>query len=116
MTGLYFVISHRRRTPKYRLNPDDLPEVSECLLNFAGLTKSAVHDGNHVEVFQNGTIFPELINVIRNARNTVHLESFVWDKGELEKQFVDLLCQKAKEGVKVRVLLDAIGAMDADPK
>lgn len=115
-TALYFIISHRRRTPKYRLNPDDLPEVGECLSNFAGLTKSAVHEGNHVELFQNGSIFPALVEAIRNAQDTVHLESFVWDKGELEKEFVQLLCQKVKEGVKVRVLLDAIGSMDADPK
>lgn len=116
LTSLYFIISRRRRTPKYHMNPDELPEVGECLRKFAGLTKSAVHVGNHVEVFQNGSIFPQLIKDIRAARDTVHLEIFVWDKGELEHQFVELFCEKVRQGIKVRVLLDAIGGMDADEK
>ena len=36
------------------------------------------------------------------------------DEGTLEKQFVDLLCGKVKQGVKVRLLVDAIGASGAD--
>lgn len=114
LTSLYFIISRRRRTPKYDLDPDQLPEVGECLRKFAGLTKSAVHPGNRVEVFQNGSIFPEMIKDIRAAQDTVHLEIFVWDKGELEKEFTDLFCEKVKQGIKVRILLDAIGGMDAD--
>lgn len=114
LTSLYFIISRRRRTPKYQLNPDDLPEVGECLRKFAGLTKSAVHPDNHVDVFQNGSLFPQLIKDIRAARDTVHLELFVWDTGDLERQFVELFCEKARQGIKVRLLLDAIGAMDAD--
>lgn len=114
LTSLYFVISRRRRTPKYQLSPDDLPDVGECLLKFAGMTKSAVHSGNDIQVYQNGALFPALIESIEAAKDTVHLETFVWDKGELEREFVELLCRKAKQGVKVRVLLDAIGSMDAD--
>jgi len=114
LTSAYFIISKRRRVPKYELNPDELPEVGECLLKFAGLTKSAVHEGNRVEVFQNGSLFAEIANHIKAAKDTVHLETFVWDKGELERKFVELFCAKVKQGVKVRILLDAIGSMDAD--
>lgn len=116
LTSLYFIITRRRRTPKYHLNPDELPEVGECLRKFAGLTKSAVHPGNRVDVYQNGSLFPQLIKDIRAARDTVHVELFVWDKGEVEQQFVELFCEKAQQGIKVRLLLDAIGAMDADEK
>lgn len=116
LTSVYFIITRRRRTPKYDLNPAELPEVGECLRKFAGLTKSAVHPGNHVEVFQNGSLFPQLVKDIRAARETVHLEIFVWDKGEVEQQFVELFCEKVRQGVKVRLLIDAIGARDADPK
>lgn len=116
LTSGYFVISRRRRVPKYELNPDELPEVCECLLKFAGLTKSAVHGGNKVEVFQNGAMLAEIAKYIKAAKETIHLEIFVWDKGEVEHKFTELFCEKAKQGVKVRILLDAIGAMDADEK
>lgn len=109
-------MTQRRRTPDLVLHPDDLPDVRHCIKLLAGLTNSRVHTGNEVEVFQNGSIFPAMMRSIQAARATIHLETFVWAKGELEKQFVELLCAKAKEGVKVRVLLDAVGAMDADPK
>lgn len=113
-TSLYFLMTKRRRTPNLELNPDELPEVHQCLRFLAGATKSVIHPGNEAEIFQNGSIFPAMVESIEAAQGTVHFESFVWTKGELEKQFVDLFCAKAKEGVKVRVLLDAIGAMDAD--
>ena len=100
LTSAYFIISKRRRVPKYELNPDELPEVGECLLKFAGLTKSAVHEGNRVEVFQNGSLFAEIANHIKAAKDTVHLETFVWDKGELERKFVELFLCKGKAGRK----------------
>lgn len=109
-------MTQRRRTPDLVLHPDGLPDVRQCLKLLAGLTNSSVHTGNEVEAFQNGSIFPAMMSSIKAARATVHFETFVWSKGELEKQFVELLCAKAREGVKVRVLLDAVGAMDADPK
>ena len=115
-TAAAFVVTKRRRTPKLTLNPEALPEVSQALLLMAGLTQSAVHEGNKVELFQNGAIFDAMMTSIDSACGTVHLETFVWSKGDLEQRMVKLLCAKAKEGVKVRVLLDSIGAMDADPE
>ncbi len=112
-TSIAFVIAQRRRTGKHRFNPDTLPEIGDCLYTIAGITKSVVHSGNRVEVFQNGDLFPELMRAIRAARETVHCESFVWDTGKLEVLFVELFCQKAREGVKVRLLLDSIGSMSA---
>lgn len=115
-TMVWFLFTNRRRTPRLNLDPDGLPEVQESLRLMAGLTDSAVLAGNDAQIFQNGALFPAMINAINDARDTVHLETFVWTKGQLEKQFVAVLCAKASHGIKVRVLLDAIGAMDADPK
>lgn len=115
-TSGYFLATKRRRTPNLTLDPDELPEVGRCLETLAGLTRSVVHAGNKVEIFQNGSLFPAMMEAIESAQGTVHFETFVWSKGELERQFVEVLCAKAKEGVTVRVLLDAIGSMDADPE
>jgi cardiolipin synthase A/B len=43
----------------------------------------------------------------------VHLETFVWTAGEVERQFVEALCDKASQGVKVRLLIDALGGSGA---
>jgi cardiolipin synthase len=46
---------------------------------------------------------------IRGATRSIHLETFVWCEGELENQFVEALSERARAGVPVRLLRDAIG-------
>jgi cardiolipin synthase A/B len=114
LARIYLLFKHRRHTPYLKIDLDALPPLNEGLSTLAGLTDGAVHEGNAITVFQDGALFPAMQADIRAARHTVHLETFVWTKGSLEQMFVDLLCGKAKEGVKVRLLVDAIGASGAD--
>ncbi|MGH8174924.1 MAG: phospholipase D-like domain-containing protein [Steroidobacter sp.] len=116
LTVLYFVFTHRRRTPYLELDLDALPPLAVELQTLAGLTGGAVHAGNRVTVLQNGALFPAMQADIKSARHTVHLETFVWTAGQVERCFVDLLCAKACDGVKVRVLIDAMGGSSADQK
>ena len=110
---LTFMLTHRRLTPYLHLQLDELPELCESMQSLAVLTGGAVHEGNRCSVLQNGALFPAMIADIQAARHTVHLETFVWTAGEVERQFVDVLCAKAREGVKVRLLIDALGGSSA---
>lgn len=114
LASFYFVFTHRRHTPYLKLALDELPPIEEGLSTLAGLTGGAVWNGNAFTVLQNGALYPAMEHDIADARHTVHLESFVWTKGKLERRFVDSLSRKAREGVKVRVLIDAMGGMSAD--
>ena len=110
---LTFMLTHRRLTPYLHLQLDELPELCESMQSLAVLTGGAVHEGNRCQVLQNGALFPAMIADIQAARHTVHLETFVWTAGEVERQFVDVLCAQAREGVKVRLLIDALGGSSA---
>lgn len=114
LARIYLLFKHQRHTPYLELDLDALPPLQEGLSTLAGLADGAVHDGNAVTVLQDGALFPAMQADIQAARHTVHLETFVWTKGGLERQFVDLLCAKAREGVKVRLLVDAIGGAGGD--
>jgi cardiolipin synthase len=114
VTRIYLLFKHQRHTPYLELDLDTLPALGEGLSTLAGLSDGAVHEGNAVTVLQDGALFPAMQADIRAARHTVHLETFVWSKGTLEREFVQLLCAKAKEGVQVRLLVDAIGGTGAD--
>ena len=114
IASVYFIFTHRRHTPYLQLDLDALPPIGEGLHTLAGLTGGAVYRGNAVTVFQNGAVFAQMERDIEAAQHTVHLESFVWTAGELERRFVDLLIRKARAGLKVRVLIDAMGASGAD--
>src|SRR3954447_7977868 len=110
---LAVMLTHRRRTPYLNLQLDDLPELCDSMQSLAVLTGGAVHQGNHCTVLQNGALFPAMLADIEAARHTVHLETFVWTAGEVERQVVEALCSKARAGVTVRLLIDALGGSGA---
>jgi cardiolipin synthase A/B len=113
IAALCFMLTHRRRTPYLHLQLDELQPLQDGLQALAGLTGGAVYEGNTASVVQNGALFPAMEADIEAARYTVHLETFVWNAGAVEQRFVELLSSKAKQGVKVRVLIDALGGSSA---
>jgi cardiolipin synthase len=113
-TTVFFIGKRRRRIPRLQFKLDDLPSLDQGLATLAGLTGAPVHHSNSATLYQNGSLFDAMHADIAAARHTVHLETFVWTAGALEKRFVDVLTAKAAEGVKVRVTIDAVGAGGAD--
>jgi len=110
----YFLLKNRRNTPYLDLDPDALPPLAEDLQTLAGATGGSVARGNACEVLQNGALYPAMERDIAAARSTIHLETFVWTQGEVERRCVELLARKAREGVTVRLLIDAMGGSRAD--
>ena len=72
-------------------------------------------EGNHLEVLRNGNeIFPAMLEGIRGAGRTIDLLTFVYWKGEVGERFAEALAERARAGVRVRVLLDGWGAHAID--
>jgi len=72
-------------------------------------------DGNRVDILRNGDrIFPAMLNAIREAEHTVDILTYVYWTGDIARQFAAALCERARAGVRVRILLDAIGAAAID--
>lgn len=109
----YSIVSHRRRILALDVAPNSLPNIEVGLAQIAGLTGAVVYRGNKVEIYQDGALLRQMMEDIAQARHTVHFETYIWRKGKLEGKFVDLLCRKALEGVCVRVIIDALGALQA---
>jgi cardiolipin synthase len=67
--------------------------------------------GNRIETLVNGDrIFPAMLREIRNAKKTITFETFVYWEGQIGRQFADALCERARAGVRVHVLLDWVGS------
>jgi cardiolipin synthase len=67
--------------------------------------------GNKVDILRNGVqIFPAMLDAIAKAEHTVDMLTYVYWSGDIAEQFAEALCERARAGVRVRVLLDAIGA------
>ena len=72
-------------------------------------------EGNKVEVLLNGDeIFPSMLKAIREAEHTITFETYIYWSESIGKEFSDALCERARAGVKVHVLLDFIGSMKMD--
>ena len=72
-------------------------------------------DGNQVEVLLNGDqIFPSMLKAIREAKQTITFETYIYWSESIGKEFSDALIERACAGVKVHVMLDFIGSMKMD--
>ncbi|MER5601064.1 phospholipase D-like domain-containing protein [Streptomyces sp. NPDC002265] len=71
----------------------------------------AATEGNELVPLRNGDeIFPAMLGAIRSARYTIDLMTFVYWRGEIARDFATALAQRARAGVRVRLLLDGFGA------
>lgn len=107
------------REPNTRLRVRALGELRSLMPSLVGLTQSNLEEGNAVQILQNGDgFFPVLFRDIAAAKESIHLETFIWYDGQLTRQLIPLLARKAREGVEVRVLVDASGgkALKDEPK
>ncbi|HXG09681.1 MAG TPA: cardiolipin synthase [Gemmataceae bacterium] len=69
-----------------------------------------IRNGNAVTWYHDTQqAFDALLQAIRGARRHVHLQYFIFRPDAAGRQLLELLTQKAKEGVEVRLLYDAMG-------
>ena len=67
-------------------------------------------EGNSLQLLRNGDqIFPSMLAAIREADETIDFLTFVYWKGDIAHDFASALAERARSGVRVRVLIDAIG-------
>ncbi|MCB0037777.1 MAG: cardiolipin synthase, partial [Anaerolineales bacterium] len=69
---------------------------------------------NEVEILQNAQEkYPRLLEDIRNATHSIHMDYYIWEADKFTEEVRDLLIEKVKEGVQVRILYDAVGNLKA---
>ncbi|WP_377844042.1 phosphatidylserine/phosphatidylglycerophosphate/cardiolipin synthase family protein [Bosea sp. UC22_33] len=73
--------------------------------------------GNRVDTLANGIqIFPAMLRAIREARQTISFETYIYWRGAIAEDFADALSIKAREGLSVKVLLDWVGSLPMDER
>lgn len=87
-----------------------LPAVRAIVANGA----SEPVGGNRVSLLTTGEqSFAALCTAIRQARHTIHITTFILGREETGRAIIDLLAERARAGVKVRLLLDGLGSFVA---
>ena len=96
---------------KHRHEPDVVssgPSFARALWRVAS---ARVTSGNEVKLLINGpNTFAAMHELIASARTSIDIEQYYWDPDEVGRGVADALMTAARRGVRVRVLIDWVGA------
>jgi cardiolipin synthase len=109
LSSLFLPDWHRPR----RLTTAGRPRVgSEAFLtSLAGFLNVPVLRGGEASILQNGAaFFPAMLDAIGSARETVNVLVYIFEPGRIGTRFLEALCERARAGVEVRLLVDAFGS------
>nr|WP_236027390.1 cardiolipin synthase [Gelidibacter pelagius] len=104
-----------------RLKPDkqEIRDLKEDLLDDKIKLVKLLHSSqnapltinNDVRIIKNGeNKFKLLLADLKNAKKHIHMEYYILRDDKIGMQVIDILCDKAKEGVKVRLSIDDVGS------
>ncbi|CAL9333297.1 phosphatidylserine/phosphatidylglycerophosphate/cardiolipin synthase family protein [Streptomyces sp. NPDC003090] len=91
--------------------PDPAARKQRLRRRLERLIGIAATEGNELVALRNGDeIFPAMLDAIRSARHTIDMMTFVYWRGQIARDFAAALADRARAGVRVRLLLDGFGA------
>jgi cardiolipin synthase len=94
-------------TPLYSVNSPEFRQAAGALLGPDFVS------GNTITTLVNGgQIFPAMLNAIRSAKHSIDFETYWFTDGQIGREFTEALAERARAGVKVNAILDALGTMD----
>lgn len=93
------------------------PGAAESLSRALQAVGVVFQGGNEVEVLRNGReIFPAMLEALEHAEETIEFVTFIYWRGEIARKFARTLAARSRDGVRVRVILDAWGSRPMDPE
>jgi cardiolipin synthase A/B len=105
--------------PKYQLSAPSEAELNspEFQRELEALAGSKLDQHTHVESLPNGTNFYEAeLAAIGAAQKSIDWEAYIFSKGEIARKLVDALTERARAGVEVNLVMDAVGSLSTPKK
>ncbi len=96
--------------PRYSLVASThVPVESEAFLKqIEPLVNSKVTTNNQIEVFPNGENFYE--------QRSINIEAYIFHRGQVTRRLLEVLAERARAGVKVRLVVDALGSFSTSKR
>ncbi len=117
VTILFINLKSGEKQIRFELDHEFGVSDPQFLRTIGQLLGPGVVPGNKITALHNGEqIFPAMLGAIRGARETINFESYIYWSGDIGRKFSDALSERARAGVKVHVLLDAVGCGKLDEK
>lgn len=100
-------------TPRidYRVSTPIRPDSDYFLHVIQASCQASLHHQNRVEILTDGSQFyPAMREAILQATASINLEAYIFQPGQAADMLIDAMVARAREGVTVRLVLDAIGS------
>jgi cardiolipin synthase A/B len=111
MSVFAFLIWPREVPPRVGLEHEFSVDDEEFLTTMAGSTGIPFLDGNAIEILNNGDEFyPAMLKAIAEAQCSVTIEAYIYWAGDIGRRFAQALAARARSGIGVKILLDAVGS------
>ncbi len=95
----------------YHLTKRTSVHHSDFLYTLQSTCQAALHHGNRVTIYTDGPEFyPAMLDAIRAATRSVNMEAYIFQPGRIANQFIEVLSERARSGVNVTIVVDAIGS------
>ena len=88
-----------------------IPEENKILISlFKSQNWALPFKDNKIDIFTDGhSFFTTLLKQIGAAKESIHLDTYIFEQDSLGRLLADMLIDKAKSGVEVRVIYDDVG-------
>jgi cardiolipin synthase len=111
MSFVCYLVTPAESPPQYGLDHDFAVDSDEFLATITGATGEPIFPGNRIDVLNNGDeFFPVMLEEIARAQASITIEAYIYWAGEIGRQFAEALAAKARAGIPVKILLDAVGS------
>ena len=99
--------------PEFAINEDLGAALdSEDFIQFLSLVTDGTRRRSRVRRLKDGAEFyPEYLKAVRGAKHAINLEFYEFLEGKVSRELVEALAERARAGVEVRVIVDAMGSM-----
>lgn len=98
--------------PPFAMNSPGVPLDSEEFVQFLSIVTDGTRRRSRLHRLKNGAEFyPAELDAIRSARHAINMEFYEFAPGQVGRRFVDALSERARAGVEVRLIVDAVGSL-----
>ncbi|WP_251623535.1 cardiolipin synthase [Odoribacter lunatus] len=99
------------------LEKSGMEEVRKLMTLLLNNSKALLTGYNKVEILNNGDeTFPAIFEALQEARKYIHLEYYILEPGELFDRLREILIDKVRSGVEVRIIYDDVGSWGLSKK
>lgn len=96
-----------------KIENEDTSDMVKAMSLLLNCSNSIVTLNNSTKLYHHGhDLYKDLIRDLKEATHSIHMEYFIWKSDKLGERIKDILIQKAKAGIEVRLIFDGVGSFN----